>query len=48
VRVRVERWIVELIEETIESRKRSHIRAFVRDAILAYVDWLTVDKWFES
>jgi hypothetical protein len=38
VRIRVERWIVELIKEIVESRKRSRVRAFVRKAILAYID----------
>jgi hypothetical protein len=38
VRVKIDRWIVELIEELVESRKPSHIRAFVREAVLAYVD----------
>ena len=38
VRVRLDRWIVEAIAELVESRDRSRIRAFVRDAVLAYFD----------
>lgn len=42
VRVRVDRWIVELIAELVESRKASPIRAFVREAILEHVDRITL------
>jgi hypothetical protein len=38
VSMRVDLWIVELIEELVESRKPSRVRAFVREAVLAYVD----------
>ena len=38
VKVRVDQWIVELIQELIESQKPSHVRAFVREALLAFVD----------
>jgi hypothetical protein len=38
VNVRVDLWIVELIEELVESQKPAHVRAFIHDAVLAYVD----------
>jgi hypothetical protein len=38
VSMRVDLWIVELIEELIDTRRPSRIRAFVREAVLAYVD----------
>jgi hypothetical protein len=43
VNVRVDLWIVELIEELAESRKASHVGAFIRDAVLAYVDGIAAD-----
>jgi len=44
VRVRVDRWIVEVIAEFVESRKPSHIRAFVREAVLAHLDRIVVAR----
>ena len=38
VSVRIDLWIVELIEELVESRRPARVRAFIRDAVLAYVD----------
>ena len=38
VSVRVDLWIVELIEELVESQRPARVRAFIRDAVLAYVD----------
>jgi hypothetical protein len=38
INVRVDLWIVELIEELVGSRKPAHVRGFIRDAVLAYVD----------
>ena len=38
VNVRVDLWIVELIEELVESQRPARVRAFIRDAVLAYVD----------
>ena len=33
-RVRIDRWMVELIAEFVESDRPSHIRAFVREAVV--------------
>ena len=40
VSVRVDLWIVELIEELVESQRPSRVRAFIRDAVLNYVDFM--------
>jgi sulfur transfer protein SufE len=37
VRVRIDRWLVELISEYVESRRPSEIRAFVREAVVEHL-----------
>lgn len=44
VNVRIDLWILELIEELAESKKMSRIRAFIRDAVLAYVDLMAASQ----
>ena len=36
-RVRIDRWMVELIEEVVESRRPSEVRAFVREAVITHL-----------
>jgi hypothetical protein len=48
VRVRVDRWIVELITELVESRERKRIRGFVREAILSYIDRIAEEGRLET
>ena len=43
VRAPLERWIVDVIAEIVESRKASRIRVFVRNAVLLYLDQITVE-----
>lgn len=43
VSVRIDLWIVELIEELVESRRSSKVRAFVRDVVLAYIDQMACE-----
>ena len=37
VRVRIDRWMVELIAEFVESERPSVIRAFVREAVVRHL-----------
>jgi hypothetical protein len=37
VRVRIDRWMVELIAEFVESERPSDIRAFVREAVVTHL-----------
>lgn len=36
-RVRIDRWMVELISEFVESERPSDIRAFVREAVVIHL-----------
>ena len=36
-RVRIDRWMVELIAEFVESQRPSDIRAFVREAVIRHL-----------
>ena len=36
-RVRIDRWMVELIAEHVESPRPSRIRAFVREAVITHL-----------
>jgi hypothetical protein len=43
IRIPLERWIVDVIAEIVESRKASRIRMFVRNAVLVYLDQITAE-----
>ena len=37
VRVRIDRWLVELIADSVETGRPSDIRAFVREAVVVHL-----------
>lgn len=40
VRVIVDRWILQLIQDFIESTRPADVRAFIEEAVIAYIDQL--------
>ena len=47
VRVIIDRWILELVQDLIESTRPNDVRGFIEEAVLAYVDRLAATGYVQ-